>query len=71
MKKPVIKLRCPLCRKRTVTSAAPDFPFCSERCRLIDLGKWASGEYRIPAPLDDPPEMGEDNMQGDDDEPGS
>lgn len=28
-----------------------DFPFCSERCRLIDLGKWASEEYRIPAPL--------------------
>ena len=26
----------------------PTYPFCSERCRLIDLGLWASGEYRIP-----------------------
>ncbi len=32
----------------------PDFPFCSDRCRLIDLGKWASGAYVISAPLNDP-----------------
>ena len=31
-----------------------DFPFCSDRCRLIDLGKWASGEYRISSPILDP-----------------
>ncbi len=34
-------------------------PFCSERCKLIDLGKWASGEYVIPgAPVsgEDPDE---------------
>lgn len=30
-----------------------DFPFCSERCRLIDLGKWASGGYIISSPVDD------------------
>jgi len=30
------------------------FPFCSERCRLIDLGKWASGGYRISSPIMDP-----------------
>jgi endogenous inhibitor of DNA gyrase (YacG/DUF329 family) len=28
-------------------------PFCSERCRLIDLGNWASEKYAIPAPLED------------------
>lgn len=28
-----------------------EFPFCSERCRLIDLGNWSSEEYRIPVPL--------------------
>ena len=33
-----IKLRCPICKK-PVKSADADFPFCSERCRLIDLGK--------------------------------
>ena len=32
----------------------PEFPFCSERCRLIDLGKWASGGYVISTPLNDP-----------------
>jgi endogenous inhibitor of DNA gyrase (YacG/DUF329 family) len=40
-------LRCPICRKPAVKSS-PDFPFCSDRCRTIDLGKWASGAYVIP-----------------------
>lgn len=31
-----------------------NFPFCSERCQLIDLGKWASGAYRISSPVFDP-----------------
>jgi endogenous inhibitor of DNA gyrase (YacG/DUF329 family) len=30
-------------------SAWPDFPFCSQRCRLIDLGRWLGGSYRIAA----------------------
>ena len=46
------KLRCPICKK-PVTNAAPDFPFCSERCRTIDLGKWASGAYVISSPVKD------------------
>ena len=32
----------------------PELPFCSERCRSIDLGKWASGAYVISSPLNDP-----------------
>jgi len=47
-----IKLRCPICKK-PVKSADADFPFCSERCRLIDLGKWASGAYVISSPVND------------------
>jgi hypothetical protein len=31
-----------------------DFPFCSDRCRKIDLGKWASGVYKISSPIVDP-----------------
>ncbi len=31
-----------------------DVPFCSDRCRLLDLGKWASGDYRITSPILDP-----------------
>jgi endogenous inhibitor of DNA gyrase (YacG/DUF329 family) len=47
-----IKLRCPVCKKPT-QAADPDFPFCSERCRLIDLGNWASGEYVVSSPVTD------------------
>jgi uncharacterized protein len=45
--------RCPICRQ-IVLRSEPEFPFCSERCRLIDLGKWASGGYIISTPLNDP-----------------
>ena len=47
------KLHCPICKK-LVTAANEDFPFCSERCRVIDLGKWASGDYKITSPILDP-----------------
>jgi hypothetical protein len=46
-RKRALKLRCPICKK-PVKSADPDFPFCSDRCRSIDLGKWATGAYVIP-----------------------
>src|SRR5258708_24146008 len=49
-------LRCPICKK-IVLYSEPEFPFCSERCRSIDLGRWASGAYVIPAPLDDVEEL--------------
>jgi endogenous inhibitor of DNA gyrase (YacG/DUF329 family) len=52
-KKKVRSLRCPICRK-IVLRSEPEFPFCSERCRLIDLGKWASGGYVISTPVTDP-----------------
>jgi uncharacterized protein len=39
-RKRALSLRCPTCKKLVVRTD-PDFPFCSERCRLIDLGKWA------------------------------
>jgi uncharacterized protein len=47
-----IKLRCPICKKPTKTTDT-DFPFCTHRCRLIDLGKWASGGYVVSSPVDD------------------
>ena len=46
------QLRCPIC-KNPVTTTDPDFPFCSERCRTIDLGKWANGQYVISSPVKD------------------
>ena len=53
--KPIV-LRCPTC-KTIVTAADEDFPFCSDRCRTIDLGKWASGAYVIPSPVTDADEQ--------------
>ena len=47
-----VKVLCPICKKAVKKSAA-DFPFCSERCRTIDLGKWASGSYVISSPVTD------------------
>jgi endogenous inhibitor of DNA gyrase (YacG/DUF329 family) len=40
-------IRCPICKKDAPWEGNDFRPFCSERCRLIDLGKWASDEYRI------------------------
>jgi endogenous inhibitor of DNA gyrase (YacG/DUF329 family) len=45
--------RCPTCGA-TVRSKDEDFPFCSDRCRKIDLGKWAMGVYKISSPVLDP-----------------
>ena len=52
-KKRAASLRCPNCKK-LVLAVEPAYPFCSERCRLIDLGKWSSGGYVISSPLTDP-----------------
>ena len=49
-------IACPVCRKKTTWEDNPWRPFCSERCRLIDLGKWASEEYRIAGEKKDIPE---------------
>jgi uncharacterized protein len=46
-------LRCPTCRTLVLKGSA-DFPFCSDRCRSIDLGKWASGGYVISTAITDP-----------------
>jgi endogenous inhibitor of DNA gyrase (YacG/DUF329 family) len=44
-------MNCPICKKE-VDIKDPEAPFCSERCRLIDLGNWASGKYVVPSPID-------------------
>lgn len=42
-----MQITCPVCKKKTTWEENPWRPFCSERCKLIDLGKWASEEYKI------------------------
>lgn len=47
--KTALKIKCPQCKTETVYSPENPFrPFCSDRCRLIDLGQWASESYKIP-----------------------
>ncbi|HVZ09878.1 DNA gyrase inhibitor YacG [Rhodopila sp.] len=53
MRKPMS--RCPICGR---PSSAENQPFCSPRCKEVDLGRWLTGVYRIPGPeagLDDDP----------------
>lgn len=52
-KKTTKLLRCPNCGA-LVQFEDEDFPFCSDRCRKIDLGKWAMGVYKISSPVLDP-----------------
>ena len=49
---------CPICKAPTAKATHADFPFCSERCRLVDLGRWFAEDYRVegkPAPRPDEP----------------
>lgn len=50
------KVRCPMCAGQSIYAPSNPFrPFCSERCKLMDLGAWASDQYSIPgAPLEQP-----------------
>ncbi len=65
-RKRTIKLRCPICKKPTKATDA-DFPFCSDHCRLIDLGKWASGGYVISSPVTDTDEaVRQDSLEDED-----
>lgn len=49
----IMEWRCPTCRKPTDSHADNNFPFCSERCRLTDLGNWASEKYKVSEPVMD------------------
>jgi endogenous inhibitor of DNA gyrase (YacG/DUF329 family) len=49
---------CVLCRRQTVDPRWR--PFCSERCKLQDLARWADGSYRLPGERVEEPEEGED-----------
>jgi uncharacterized protein len=51
------KIKCPMCEKKVQfddkEKLPPNFPFCSKRCKLIDLGKWLNEEYTISEPIID------------------
>jgi len=60
----MIRGRCPICDKSFAAPSLaelPFFPFCSERCRLVDLGRWIDGAYAVPGPeVPSEPKPGED-----------
>jgi endogenous inhibitor of DNA gyrase (YacG/DUF329 family) len=72
-----MKRLCPICRKPTDSETGADFPFCSERCRLTDLGNWSSEKYVISNPaFDESEEEGRRSNRGstgqdDDDDQGA
>jgi endogenous inhibitor of DNA gyrase (YacG/DUF329 family) len=42
-----VKITCPICKTATTWEENPYRPFCSDECKMRDLGKWASEEYRV------------------------
>jgi uncharacterized protein len=48
-----MKHKCPICKKPTDSDTEKEFPFCSERCKMLDLGAWASEKYVVSEPVFD------------------
>ena len=48
-----MKHQCPICHKPTDYESDAEFPFCSDRCRLLDLGNWSAEKYKISRPAFD------------------
>jgi uncharacterized protein len=48
---------CPICKKPTDSEKDSEFPFCSERCRMLDLGAWSAEKYVVSDPIFDEEEI--------------
>lgn len=63
-------MRCPICKKPAPRQENPYRPFCSERCKLLDLGHWVDEDYRVPAQEERPSveemeqQISDDGMRG-------
>jgi endogenous inhibitor of DNA gyrase (YacG/DUF329 family) len=55
--------KCPICKTPTDCAVHAEFPFCSERCRVRDLGAWASEKYVVSEPVFDEEELAEGNRK--------
>jgi uncharacterized protein len=56
-------MKCPTCNRRIEWDDNPFRPFCSERCKLIDLGRWVDEEYRVPGKAVRPDAVEDDEDQ--------
>jgi len=54
-----MKHKCPICKRPTDSEKDRDFPFCSDRCRMNDLGNWASEKYVVSDPVFDEEDIAE------------
>ncbi|HUE73420.1 MAG TPA: DNA gyrase inhibitor YacG [Pirellulaceae bacterium] len=61
-------LRCPICGKSFDPQSSQSLPFCSDRCRQIDLGRWLKEGYSVPVVRQPEDEEGE-GARPEDDEP--
>jgi endogenous inhibitor of DNA gyrase (YacG/DUF329 family) len=61
-------VKCPICKK-PVEIGDPYMPFCSNRCRIVDLGNWASEKYVISSEIDPESEEEQEPESRGDDEP--
>jgi endogenous inhibitor of DNA gyrase (YacG/DUF329 family) len=62
---------CPICKKPTDSASHAEFPFCCERCRLLDLGNWAAEKYVVSDPIFDEEETPEAERRAPQGEPES
>jgi len=60
-----VQWHCPICGNSTDSANHPEFPFCSERCRLLDLGNWASERYVVSEPALQEPAPGTEQPEED------
>jgi uncharacterized protein len=58
-----MKHNCPICKKPTDSEKDAEFPFCSERCRILDLGAWSSEKYVVSDPIFDEEEIAEEDRR--------
>jgi endogenous inhibitor of DNA gyrase (YacG/DUF329 family) len=54
---------CPTCKKSAEREGNSRFPFCTQRCRLIDLGRWIDEEYRVPGEPDTSGALGDPDAE--------
>ncbi len=57
-------VRCSICEKSFESEASPALPFCSDRCRLLDLGQWLNEQHGLPYEGEERPEEPEEPEDG-------
>ena len=61
------KVQCPICDAKmpAAWSEYPDYPFCSKRCRMVDLGRWLNEDYKLAKPVTGDEDLSTAPEQGD------